>query len=85
MLIDFGLDEARRIICEQEPLRPSTRLNRLAASIGVTIGSRAANDRKQRAEHLRGELDWIVMKTLEKHRTGDTSPSWISPRMCSDI
>jgi tetratricopeptide (TPR) repeat protein len=62
-----AFDEVRRIIREQEPPKPSTRLS----SLGVTRTTVSAN-RKADARHLdravRGELDWIVMKALEKDR-----------------
>ena len=57
----------RRIIREEEPPKPSTRLS----SLGATRATVSAN-RKADARHLdravRGELDWIVMKALEKDR-----------------
>src|SRR5947207_5342275 len=62
-----AFDEVRRIIREQEPAKPSTRLS----SLGATRATISAN-RKADARHLdraiRGELDWIVMKALEKDR-----------------
>ena len=63
-----GYDEMRRIIREEEPPRPSTRLSTLgqAATTAATAGGRAI--RIGSAELLRGELDWIVMKALEKDR-----------------
>jgi serine/threonine protein kinase len=68
-LMVAGLDGMRKIIREQEPERPSTRLRRLAAADLTTI----ARDRQSEAPRLlhtvRGDLDWIVMKCLEKNRT----------------
>ena len=62
-----AFDEMRRIIREEEPPKPSTRLS----SLGATRTTVSAN-RKADARHLdrtvRGELDWIVMKALEKDR-----------------
>src|SRR5262245_49833557 len=62
-----AFDELRRIIREQEPPKPSTRLS----SLGATRATVSAN-RKADARHLdravRGELDWIVMNALEKDR-----------------
>ena len=60
-------DEIRRIIREEEPPRPSTRLS----STG-TLPSLAAcrqTEPVKLAQQLKGELDWIVMKALEKERT----------------
>jgi serine/threonine protein kinase/Flp pilus assembly protein TadD len=57
-----GLDELRRIIREEEPPRPSTRLSTLGPD-AVTASARRLS------QLLRGELDWLVMKCLEKDRT----------------
>jgi serine/threonine protein kinase/WD40 repeat protein len=64
-----GLDELRRIIQEKEPVRPSTRLMTMQ---GAEL-SRIANHRRTEAPKLihliKGDLDWIVMKALEKDRS----------------
>ena len=60
-------DEVRRIIREEEPPRPSMRL-----SSSQTLPSLAAGRQLEPAEltkMVRGELDWITMKALEKDRT----------------
>jgi len=68
-LVGAGLDEIRRIIREEEPPRPSTRLETLNKEEQTTV----AKDRRAEAPKLislvRGDLDWIVMKALEKDRT----------------
>jgi serine/threonine protein kinase len=68
-LVKAGLGQMRRIIREQEPQRPSTRLKTLEdADLTVVAGNRGAEP--PRLIHLiRGDLDWIVMKALEKDRT----------------
>ncbi len=65
-LVAAGLDEMRRIIREQEPVRPSTRLNQTRAA--QALGS---SDSALRTPHsaIDPDLDWIVMKALEKDRT----------------
>jgi serine/threonine protein kinase/tetratricopeptide (TPR) repeat protein len=67
-LVKAGLDEVRRIIREEDPPRPSTRLSGLDLKEQTTV----ARDRQCEAPKLvgviRGDLDWIVMKTLEKDR-----------------
>jgi serine/threonine protein kinase/tetratricopeptide (TPR) repeat protein len=63
-----GLDEIRRIIREDEPPRPSQRLSTLSAQASSTISERRGLDGRRLARLLRGELDWIVMKALEKDR-----------------
>ncbi|MFN0137063.1 MAG: tetratricopeptide repeat protein [Phycisphaerae bacterium] len=60
-------DEMRRIIREVEPPSPSTRLSENATTIGAVAASRRSEPRKL-GTLLRGELDWIVMKALEKDR-----------------
>jgi serine/threonine protein kinase/WD40 repeat protein len=62
-----GFDEFRRIIREEEPARPSTRIS----TLGLAAETVSANRRVEPTELrrlVRGELDWIVMKTLEKDR-----------------
>src|SRR5207249_5570927 len=67
-LLQAGLDEMRRTICEKEPERPSTRLSTM---LEADLGS-AALQRQTEAPKLissiRGDLDWIVIKCLEKGR-----------------
>ena len=62
-----AFDEIRRIIREQEPPRPSTRLRTLSDTLATVSFNRGSEPRKL-AHSLRGELDWIVMKCLEKDR-----------------
>jgi serine/threonine protein kinase/tetratricopeptide (TPR) repeat protein len=62
-----GYDEMRRIIREEEPLRPSQRISTLGATLTAVSAQRQA-DPKQLSQLFRGELDWIVMKCLEKDR-----------------
>ena len=61
-LVAAGLDEMRRIIREQEPVRPSTRLSALADPERTTVAKRhGSSDPPQLIHLLRGDLDWIVM------------------------
>src|SRR5262245_31041144 len=83
-----GFDEIRRIIREEEPPKPSTRLSELSKTgdpntTGVakdtdqqtevaslaTISARRHTEPAKLSKLLRGDLDWIVMKCLEKDRT----------------
>jgi len=64
-----GLDEVRRMIRENEPLRPSRRFSTLDAQAASTVSQARGVDQRRLTHVLRGELDWIVMKTLEKDRT----------------
>ena len=63
-----GYDDIRRIIREEEPPKPSTRLSTLGQQGETVSAARGAEPRKLSAL-VRGELDWIVMTALEKDRT----------------
>jgi serine/threonine protein kinase/predicted Zn-dependent protease len=81
-----ALDEVLRIIREEEPPKPSTRISTMTKSsphaprvetesvtrsVTTTIDTIAAqrkSDPKRLSQLFRGELDWIVMKALEKDR-----------------
>jgi WD40 repeat protein/serine/threonine protein kinase len=60
-------DEMRRIIKEEEPPRPSTRLSTLGDALSQVSARRNTEPAKLSAL-VRGDLDWIVMKALEKDR-----------------
>jgi len=63
-----GLDEMRRIIQEEEPPRPSHRVNTIGAEACSTVTGRRGVDARRLCQLLQGELHWIVMKALEKDR-----------------
>ncbi len=63
-----GYDEMRRIIREDEAPRPSTRLSTMRQAALSTIADRRGLEPHRMSQQLRGELDWIVMKALEKDR-----------------
>jgi tetratricopeptide (TPR) repeat protein/serine/threonine protein kinase len=63
-----GYDEMRRIIREDEPPRPSARLSTMQQAHLSTIAERRGVEPQRLRRHVRGELDWIVMKALEKDR-----------------
>ncbi|HXJ55103.1 MAG TPA: serine/threonine-protein kinase [Verrucomicrobiae bacterium] len=67
-LVGAGLDEIRRIIREQEPSRPSTRISTMTAEEQTTIAKRRQVELPRLVSQIRGDLDWIVMKCLEKDR-----------------
>jgi serine/threonine protein kinase/tetratricopeptide (TPR) repeat protein len=67
-LREAGYVEMQRIIREDEPDKPSTRLNTMGESLtDIARHRRVAPEALRRL--MRGDLDWIVMKTLEKDRT----------------
>jgi tetratricopeptide (TPR) repeat protein len=61
-------DEICRIIREEEPPRPSQRLSTLGATL-TSVSAQRKTDLKRLGQVVQGELDWIVMKALEKDRT----------------
>lgn len=67
-LMAAGLDSMRRIIREQEPARPSTRLSTMTAADVTTVARHRHVEPARLDTLLRGDLDWIVMKALEKDR-----------------
>ena len=66
-LREVGFDEWRRIIREEEPARPSARISTIGGGATV-VSSCRQSDPKRLSRCLRGELDWMVMKALEKDR-----------------
>jgi tetratricopeptide (TPR) repeat protein len=62
-----GFEGIRRIILEMEPLRPSTRISTLGKESSVSARARRTTVLSLRNQ-LRGDLDWITMKALEKDR-----------------
>jgi serine/threonine protein kinase/Tfp pilus assembly protein PilF len=67
-LKETALDELLRLIREEEPPKPSTRLSQSGEAL-ATISARRRTEPAKLGKVLRGELDWIVMKALEKDRT----------------
>jgi len=68
-LSSVGLDEMRRIIREDEPPRPSYKVSLLEQAQISTISVKRQVDPRQLSLSMQRELDWIVMKALEKDRT----------------
>ncbi len=62
-------DEIRRVIREQEPLTPSAFVHTMAADLRTNVAQRRQTDSANLTSQIRGDLDWIVMKALEKDRT----------------
>jgi serine/threonine protein kinase/tetratricopeptide (TPR) repeat protein len=62
-----GFDELRRIIREEEPPRPSMRISTLN-NAATTASTNRHSAPRQLSRLFCGELDWIVMKALEKDR-----------------
>ena len=68
MLMQSGMEEMRRTLREQEPQLPSTMITSMRRTeLTLTAGQRHAEPPKLISE-LKGDLDWIVMKALDKDR-----------------
>jgi serine/threonine protein kinase/tetratricopeptide (TPR) repeat protein len=59
-------DEIRRVIKEEEPPKPSTRLSTSEAR--ASVAAQRQSDPQRLGKYVRGDLDWIVMKALAKER-----------------
>jgi serine/threonine protein kinase len=67
-LLKAGLDEVRRVIRTRDPVRPSTRLSTMAADEVTIIAQRRHVGPTHLIREVRGDLDWIVIKAMEKDR-----------------
>jgi len=67
-LVASGLDELRKTLREREPARPSARLSALTAEELKRTASARQTEPARLVSMLRGDLDWIVTKALEKDR-----------------
>jgi serine/threonine protein kinase len=68
-LMKSGLNEMRRTLREKEPQRPSTILTTLQGTELKATAAHRHEEVPQLISLLKGDLDWIVMKALEKDRT----------------
>ena len=69
MLKQAGFDEMRRIIREDDPVRPSSRISTLQNHIASTVSDHRWIEPRDLCQSLKRELDWIVMRALEKDRS----------------
>ena len=68
-LLKLGVEELRRTVREQEPLSPSAKLQTLNNEELTKTARRLQVEPPRLVSQLRGDLDWIVLKCLEKDRT----------------
>jgi tetratricopeptide (TPR) repeat protein len=68
-LLQAGIDEMRRQIREKEPSKPSTRLSTMLVADLTDVAAHRQSAPPKLVHLIRGDLDWIVMKCLEKDRT----------------
>ena len=65
----MGIDEIRKALTEAEPYRPSLRLRHSRVEDRERIGSERSSTIAKIGAEIRGDLDWIVMKALERDRS----------------
>ncbi len=68
-LLSMGYGEMQRVISETEPPKPSTRMSTMQHEERTSIAKNRSIDASGLDAAFRGDLDWIVMKSLEKDRT----------------
>ncbi len=68
-LLSLGYGEMQRVIQEENPETPSTRLNTLQEEERTSVARNRGVELNELRLLLKGDLDWIVMKALEKDRT----------------
>ncbi len=68
-LMRGGVDELRRIVREKEPLRPSAYVHSLSPIEALVLATRRRTDPTRLRAWLQGDIDWIVMRCLEKDRS----------------
>jgi len=66
MIRKGGLDHIREVICKQDPATPSTRLSKTSAAESAESARCRRTDTRTLRRKLRGDLDWITLKALEK-------------------
>ena len=62
-----GYAEMQRLIREQESPKPSTRLSTMGDQL-TGIANKRSTDANRLSQFMRGDLDWIVMRSIEKER-----------------
>ena len=61
-----GIDHIRKVICEQDPATPSTRLSKTSTSELTESAQKRRTDVRTLKRKLHGDLDWITLKAMEK-------------------
>jgi WD40 repeat protein len=68
-LLNLGCGEMQRVIAEVEPPKPSTRLSTMEKEERTVLAKNRGIEFSALAKVFKGDLDWIVMKAIEKDRT----------------
>ncbi|MFC1603944.1 protein kinase [Planctomycetota bacterium] len=63
-----GVEHMRKVICEQDPKTPSTRLRKTSIEGSKEIALKRQSQLRTLQHKLRGDLDWITLKAIEKNR-----------------
>ena len=63
-----GIEHIRKVICEEDPKTPSTRLSKTSVEETIESARRRQTDIRTLKRKLRGDLDWITLRALEKDR-----------------
>jgi tetratricopeptide (TPR) repeat protein len=69
ILREGGVEHIRQVIREEDPKTPSTRLSTLGGEESTMLAQRRRIDFSTLRRRLRGDLDWITLKAMEKDRT----------------
>ena len=64
-----GLEHMRKVICEHDPMIPSTRLSRTSTEKATDLAQKRQSEVRTLKKKFRGDLDWIILKAMEKDRT----------------
>ena len=64
-----GIEHMRKVICEEEPKTPSTRLSKTSVEESKESAERRSTSIRGLQRRLHGDLDWITLKAMEKNRT----------------
>jgi serine/threonine protein kinase/dipeptidyl aminopeptidase/acylaminoacyl peptidase len=63
-----GIEQIRKVICEEDPMTPSMRLRRALMDESIELARQRQTDIRRLQLTLHGDLDWITLKALEKDR-----------------
>ncbi len=64
-----GIEHMRKVICEEEPRTPSTRLSRTSVEESIEFARLRSTSVRALRRRLHGDLDWVTLKAMEKDRT----------------
>ena len=65
---DVGIDHIRKVICEEDPMAPSTRLSKMSPQESAKSAGQRRTDLRTLRRKVHSDLDWITLKAIEKNR-----------------